>query len=119
MSVKESPLAAVKRLYESKEKLVDSLAADLAKESDDESKGELKQRLLSVSNKKLLRLAEALQTVKSKYNDRDGLVRAVSGDTKDQDYVNKLHTYSLQRLLDMAQAAEKRAKRKSRAAVAS
>jgi DNA integrity scanning protein DisA with diadenylate cyclase activity len=107
MSVKETPLAKMKRLHGGKEKLVDSLVDDLAKESE-ESKDELKQRLMSVSNSKLLRLSRIQQQVREKYGSKDKLVDAVSaakGKSKDQDYVTKLHTYSISRLLDMAGSA--------------
>lgn len=107
MSVKETPLATVKRLHGSKEALVNSLVADLAKDSD-ESEAELKQRFMTVSNKKLLRLASSLETIRDKYGSKEKLVEAVSaaqGKSKDQDYKNKLHSYSIHRLLDMARSA--------------
>lgn len=108
MSVKETPLATIKRLHGSKEKLVDSLVATLAKENEDENEAELKQRLMTVSNKKLLRLADSMRILKEKYGNKDKLVQAVStakGKTKDQDYTNKLRSYSVHRLLDMARSA--------------
>ena len=52
---KETPLQAMKRLYQSKEKLIDKVI-DVAREADEE-KDEVVQRLSTVSNKKLLRLA--------------------------------------------------------------
>ena len=107
MSVKETPLAKVKRLHGSKEKLVNSLAGALARDSD-ESESELAERLRSVSNKKLLRLADGLSTLTEKYGGKDGLVDALSsarGKAKDQDYKDKLHTYSIPRLLDLARAS--------------
>lgn len=107
MAIKETPLAKVKRLHGSKESLVDSVAADLARESDEDA-GELKQRLLGASNKQLLRLAEVLKTVKDKYGSKDKLVEALSaarGKAKDGDYQAKLRTLPLPRLLDMTRAA--------------
>jgi hypothetical protein len=107
MSVKETPLAKVKRLHGGKETLVDSLVAALAKDSD-ESTEELKQRLMTVSNKKLLRLSQALQQVREKYGSKDKLVEAVStakGKSRDQDYIDKLHSLPITRLLDMAGSA--------------
>lgn len=106
MSVKETPLATVKRLHGTKEKLVDSLVSKLAEDSD-ESKGDLKERLMAVSNKKLLRLSAAWRMVSEKYGDKAGLIDAIStarGKAKDQDYREKLDTYSVTRLLDMARA---------------
>lgn len=107
MSVKESPLAQVKRLHGSKEKLVDSLVDALGKDAGDESPEALKQRLQSSSNKKLLRLAKAISTVNTKHGSKDKLVQTVSaakGHAKDQDYVAKLQTMSIPRLLDMVNA---------------
>ena len=107
MSVKEAPLAKVKRLHGTKEKLVDSLVPKLAEDSD-ESKGELKQRLLSVSNQKLLRLADAWQTMEEKYGSKAKLVQSIStarGKAKDEDYCDKLSSYSVPHLLDMARSA--------------
>lgn len=108
MSVKESPLAAVKRLYGTKEKLVDTVVSQLAKDSD-ESADELKARLSTASNKKLLRLAGALKQVSDKHGSRDKLVATVSaaqGKAKDADYVSKLQAMSVHGLLDLARAAK-------------
>lgn len=107
MSVKETPFATVKRLHGTKEKLVDSLVSRLAADSD-ESKGELKERLMSVSNQKLLRLSAALQTMAEKYGSKSQLIDAVSsarGLAKDQDFKDKLEGFSVPRLLDMARAS--------------
>ena len=107
MSVKESPLAQVKRLHGTKEKLVDSLVDTLGKEAGDESPEAFKQRLQSSSNKKLLRLARTLHTVATKHGSKDKLAQTVSeakGHGKDQDYVAKLQSMPINRLLDMANA---------------
>ena len=106
MSVKETPLATVRRVYGTKEKLVDSLVGTLASDSD-ESKAELKQRLMTVSNQKLLRLSTSLKTMSEKYGGKEQLVEAISaarGKAKDQDFKDKLESYSVPRLLDMAHA---------------
>ena len=110
MSVQETPLAAMKRLYGSKDKLVDSIASSLRDEDEDE--GELKQRLLGAPNKKLLRLAEVVKTVKEKYGSKDKLVQELAdalGKAKDSDFAAKLKTYSLPRLVDMMSVASKKA----------
>lgn len=107
MAIKESPLAKVKRLHGTKESLVDTVVADLARETGEDA-GELKQRLLGSSNQQLLRLAEVLKTVKDKYGSKDKLVDALSaarGKAKDGDYMAKLRTLPLPRLLDMMRAA--------------
>ena len=109
MAVHETPMQAVKRLYGSKEKLIDSLTKTL-RDAEEEA-GELKQRLLKISNAKLLRLAEVSKTVSEKYGDKDKLVAAVAeayGKAKDSDFVTRIGAYSPARLLDMVSAADKR-----------
>ena len=103
----------MKRLYQSKEKLIDKVI-DVAREADEE-KDVVVERLSTVSNKKLLRLAEVGKVVKDKYGgSKDKLVAAVSqavGKAKDKDYVARLSTYSAARLLDLVQSAERRTRR--------
>ena len=114
---KETPLQAVKRLYQSKEKLIDKVV-DVAREADEEV-AEVKERLTAVSNRKLLRLAEVGKAVKDKYGSKDKLVAAISqavGKAKDKDYVARLKNYSAARLLDIARGAERRARRVKKAA---
>jgi len=109
----ETPLQAVKRLYQSKEKLIDKVV-DVAREADEEV-AEVKERLATVSNKKLLRLAEVGKAIKEKYGSKDKLVAAVSqavGKAKDKDYVTRLKQFSSVKLLDMARGAERRVRRR-------
>ena len=100
----------MKRLYQSKEKLIDKVV-DVAREADEE-KDAVVERLSTVSNKKLLRLAEVGKVVKDKYGgSKDKLVAAVTqavGKAKDKDYVARLSSYSAARLLDLVQSAERR-----------
>jgi len=108
---KETPLQAVKRLYGSKEKLIEQLV-DVARESEEEST-DVVTRLGSVSNKKLLRLAAASKRATDQYGGRDQLVASLSkslGKDKDKDYQDRLRGISTPRLLDMARAADRRAK---------
>ena len=103
----ESPLARVKRLHGSKEALIDALAADLARETGD-SRDEVKERLGGAPNTKLLRLHQALSSLRDQYGSKDKLIQALSearGHGKDKDYAAKLESYSIPRLLDMMQAA--------------
>jgi hypothetical protein len=103
---KETPLQAVKRLYGSKDKLIDKVV-DAAR-GPDEDAGEVKERLGTVSNKKLLRLAEVTKQVKDKHGSRDKLIESLSkalGKSKDKDYLASLSTVSTTRLLDMLRAA--------------
>lgn len=109
---KETPLQAVKRLYQSKDKLIDKVV-DVARGAD-EDVAEVKERLATVSNKKLLRLAEVGKQVKEKYGSKDKLAASLAaalGKAKDGDYVARLGRYSTARLLDMMQAAERRVRR--------
>jgi hypothetical protein len=109
---KETPLQAMKRLYGNKEKLVDAVVQAARDAGDDVS--ELKDRLATLSNRKLLRLAEVSKAVKEKYGSRDKLVEALGkavGKVKDSDYLEKLRTLPMPRLLDMVRSAERRAKR--------
>lgn len=104
---KESPLARVKRLHGSKEALIEALAGDLARETGD-NRDEAKERLAGAPNTKLLRLHQALSSLRDQYGGKDKLVQALSearGHGKDKDYAAKLETYSITRLLDMMRAA--------------
>ena len=116
----ETPLQAVKRLYQSKEKLIDKVV-EVAREADEEV-AEVKERLATVSNRKLLRLAEVGKSIKDKYGSKDKLVAAVTqalGKAKDKDYVARLKQLSSARLLDMARGAERRTRRGKKAKAAS
>ena len=107
----------MKRLYQSKDKLIDQVV-DIAR-GEDEDKDEVKERLRTVSNKKLLRLAEVGKVVKERYGSRDKLVAQLGealGKAKDKDYLARLARYSTARLVDMANAAERRVRRASRKA---
>jgi hypothetical protein len=108
---KETPLQAVKRLYGNKEKLIDQVV-DFARDADEDA-GEVKQRLATVSNKKLLRLADVGKRIKEQYGTRDKLVDALGkslGKAKDGDYLARLRTLSSARLLDLARSADRRAR---------
>ena len=107
-ALKQSPLARVKEEFGGKDKLVDKIVGVL--DSGDESKDELRKRLLGVSNTKLVRLfSVATRTKQAGGHDKlvsttaDKLNRA-----KDKDYVTKLGEFSNGRLLDILSAAEGR-----------
>ncbi|HEY6039813.1 MAG TPA: hypothetical protein VIV58_36280 [Kofleriaceae bacterium] len=103
------PKARVTKLHESKEKLAKALASSLARE--DEDTGVIADRLKTASNQQLLRLHDAVETMKSKYGSRDKLVAAVAGtQSKDKDYTAKLEKLSLPNLLELAKSAERRAR---------
>jgi hypothetical protein len=90
--------------YGSKDKLVDAITSVL--ERGEESKDDLKQRLLAASNGKLLRLHDIAQKVKE-HGGKDKLVDAVLTQlnrAKDKDFRTKIMAYSPGRLLDMFSA---------------
>ena len=120
MSTKKSPLGRMKDEHESKEKLVDKLVGLLGQiVGGDESKEDVKGRLLAASNKKLLRLLTVGNEIKTSFGSIDKAAEAVAktlGRAKDADYVKKLKTYTPSRLLDLYRTAEKRAGKLKKAA---
>lgn len=107
----QSPLAALKAKFESKEKLV----AELEKftKSDDLWVGRLNEKkgLAHVSNAKLLRLHATFTAVKEKFGTRAKLIDAIAElekRTKDAGYKTRLGNYPVPRLWDMYKSAEKR-----------
>jgi hypothetical protein len=117
MATKKSPLGRQKDEHESKEKLVDRVLSVLGSiTKSDEDKDTIKARLLAASNKKLIRLHEVGNEIKSKYGSMEKLAEAVGsamGRAKDAPFVAKLASYTPARLLDMVKAAEKRGKKKA------
>jgi len=109
MSGNKAPLAEVNE-QDGKEKLVDRIMG-LIDRGEEESEA-LKLRLLAASNKKLLRLAQIGETMKTQYGgSREKLAEGVAqalGRAKDNDYVKALGTYTPGRLLDMAREAKKK-----------
>jgi hypothetical protein len=103
------PKGRVTERHENKEALAKSLASALARE--DEDTGSIADRLKTASNSQLLRLHDAVETMKSKYGSRDKLVAAVAGtQSKDKDYTAKLEKLSLPNLLELAKSAARRAR---------
>jgi hypothetical protein len=106
----KSPLELVNDTFGGKDKLVDKLVGLL---ESDESKEDLRKRLLGVANKKLLRLHRVASAVREKYGSRDKLLDQTAtaiGRAKDKDYRTRLDDLSTARLLDMAHVAERRTK---------
>lgn len=104
------PKARVAELHSGKEALAKALAASLATESEDE--GTVASKLKTASNQQLLRLQRVVAVVKDKWGSRDKLIAALSEQGKhgkDKDYLAKLATFPLPRLLDLAQSAQRRA----------
>lgn len=115
-----SPLSVVKERFGSKEQLVSAVeklaTKDLWLDRVSEDKG-----LGRVSNAKLLRLHASLEDVKERFGSRDKLIAAIctlEKRDKDDGYKTRLSSYPLPRLLDLHDAAEKRAARTTKAAPA-
>ena len=104
-----SPLARVKEEFGGKDKLVDKIVGLLSSDAD-ESKDELRKRLLGAANKKLIRLHKVATAVKEHggHDKLAGDAASALGRSKDKDYVEKLGTFSNGRLLDVLGAAQKR-----------
>jgi len=105
------PKARVLEAHGGKDSLAKSLAGTVAR--TDEDTDQVEARLRTASNAQLLRLAAAAATVKEKWGNREKLIAAIGGfenKAKDKDFLAKLETYSLPHLLDLALAAERRAR---------
>ncbi len=112
----KSPLAIVNETFGAKDKLVDKLVGLL--DRGDESKDDLRKRLSSAANVKLLHLHAVATTVKDKYGSHDALVTHVAkslGRSKDKPFVERLAAYSDARLIDLAKASERREKKTTKA----
>ena len=104
----KTPLARVKEEFGGKDKLVDKIVGVL--DSGDESKDELRKRLLGVANSKLIRLFSTATKTKQA-GGHEKLVATTAeklNRAKDKDYVTALGDLSNGRLLDMLQSAERR-----------
>jgi hypothetical protein len=107
-AVKKSPLERVKEEFGGKDKLVDKIVGAL--DSGDESKDDLRKRLLGVANVKLIRL-HGVATRTKQAGGHDKLAAATAeklGRAKDKDYVAKLESFSNGKLIDILSAAERR-----------
>jgi hypothetical protein len=111
----KSPLARVKEEFGGKDKLVDKIVGLIGSQSEDESKDDLRRRLLGAANSKLVRLHGVATKVKE-LGGRDQLASAAAtelGHGKDKDFVEKLSTYSTGRLVDILGSARRRTQRAS------
>jgi hypothetical protein len=108
----KSPLALVNETFGAKDKLVDKLVGLL--DRGDESKDDLRKRLSSAANGKLLHLHQVASTIKDKYGSHDALVTQVVtalNRAKDKTFVERLSAYSDARLVDLAQVTERKVKK--------
>lgn len=109
----KTPLALVKERFETKEKLVAAVeklaTADLWLDRVNEDRG-----LGRVSNAKLIRLHDALEDAKKRFGSRDKLIAKICEEekrAKDDGFKTRLAGYPLPRLIDIHDAAAKRAAR--------
>lgn len=105
------PRARVIENHSNKAELAKTLASVLARTGEDADAVESK--LKTASNAQLLRLSKVTATVKQKYGNREKLIAAIGTaekKSKDKDFLAALETYSLPHLLDLASAAERRAR---------
>lgn len=106
-----TPLERVKSEFGSKEDLVGKLAPLLARTAD-ESEEDFRERLLRVSNAKLLRLWDRESTLRETFGSREKLVDAVVElHAGDADFRTRMLNLSTGRLLDMHATAAKAARR--------
>jgi hypothetical protein len=105
------PRGRLTAAHGSKEALAKTIAAVIVRA--DEDADVIAARLRTASNRQLLRLAAANETVKKKWGSREKLIAAIGAAQKkgkDQDFLTRLDAYSLPRLIDLAAAAERRAR---------
>ncbi len=98
-----TPLHTVKEQFGSKEALVAQVMPLLTRD-DDESDAEFQDRLMRVSNKKLLRLLERETQLKDQFGTREALVDQIVQarlGRDDADLKSKLLGYSTGRLLSI------------------
>jgi len=106
-ALKKSPLARVKDEFGGKDKLVDKIVGIL--DAGDQSKDDLRKRLLGVANGKLIRLHSVATRTKAA-GGHDKLAAAAADKLKhgkDKDYVTKLGEFSNGRLLDMLSGGQR------------
>ena len=105
--MKPTPLQNVKKNFESRSKLAETLSSMVDQQHGDSGADAVKARMMGLSNKKLLRLYKVEQTVRERFGDRAGLVkhimdaRKAAGVTADDTFRAKLDSYTKARLLDM------------------
>ncbi len=110
----KTPLQQVNEQHGGKEKLVDKLLGIM--ERGEESKDDLRSRLLTAANSKLLRLLAVSTEIKDKFGGKEKLVDSLLGlmnRTKDGDYREKLLAFAPTKLIDLHHSWQQRAKAKA------
>lgn len=113
--MKPSPLSIVKDRFGDKKSLVKAVQG-LAGESAFVDRLNEDKGLALVSNKKLLHLHAVLTRVKDEFGTRSSLIDAIvkhEGRASDKDFRNRFEKYPTPRLLDIHDAAKKRAAKKN------
>ncbi|HMU38118.1 MAG TPA: hypothetical protein PKE31_03820 [Pseudomonadota bacterium] len=119
--MKKSPLARMKEVHGSKEKLVEALVAfpeGVLDRPEADDKDAWKKQLQSASNAKLMRLHAMGSDVSKRFGSKEKLVDALLGlqkRGKDADFRAKLVTLPIGKLLDRYKSVE-RASREAQAA---
>jgi hypothetical protein len=114
---KLSPLQTVKKLHGTKDQLI-SKVLEMFTPAEGESREDYAKRLKYVANAKLLRLAEVGANI-TKLGGAATLITKVAelkGQAKDKDFVAKLGTLPLPRLLETYQTLSRKAAKAARAA---
>lgn len=110
---KKSPLQQVRDRFGSKEELAKLLIPKLERPFEDEDDDFFELRIRTMSNKKLLRLHDALEEVQERFGGKSGLVDAIIelkyGGSADSGVREKLEGYRVTRLLDLHRNAERKA----------
>lgn len=114
---KLSPLQTVKKLHGTKDQLI-SKVLEMFTPAEGESKEEYAKRLKYVANAKLLRLSD-IGTNIAKLGGAATLITKIAefkGQAKDKDFVAKLGTMPLPRLLETYQTLSRKAEKAEKAA---
>ncbi len=112
--MKSTPLQNVKKLYGSKQALVEKVAGLLPADTG-ESQEDFVARLRTVANAKLLRLV-AIGEKAAELGGKSGLVDKIAelkNQAKDTDYKVKLAKFSVPKLLDTYQSLSRRIAKKA------
>ena len=122
-ATKKSPLTQIKEQFKDKETLVDRVLGVV--NLGDADREAMKQKLLAVSNKKLLRMLQLSAEIKDTFGSAEKLVQSVAqaaGKAKDTAYLQKLGKMAQKtpaRVLDMARVAAHKAKKAAKASAKS
>lgn len=101
---KQSPLQRVRAEHGSKEELVEKVL-DVYEPDEDEDPLDFEERIETASNKKLLRLWDAHQTVQEEFGSKEGLIDQITTAKfpgGNADYADEISGYTLPSLLGLA-----------------